>query len=76
MAREKLTALMVTHSMQQAVDMPDRIIMLHKGQVVEDYSGDMKRRVRVPDLMAAFERVAKRQLFDASAVEMILPQYK
>jgi len=73
-AREKLTALMVTHSMQQAVE--DRIIMLHKGQVVEDYCGDMKRRVRVPDLMAAFERVAKRQLFDASAVEMILPQYK
>ena len=74
-AREKLTALMVTHSMQQAVDMPDRIVMMHKGQVVEDYRGDEKRRVRIPDLMEAFERVAKRELFDESAAEMVLSQY-
>jgi putative ABC transport system ATP-binding protein len=74
-AREKLTALMVTHSMQQAVDMPDRIVMMHKGKVVEDYRGDEKRRVRIPDLMEAFERVAKRELFDESAAEMVLAQY-
>ncbi len=74
-AREKLTALMVTHSMQQAVDMPDRIVMMYKGTMVEDYRDEHKKRVRIPDLMEAFERVAKRELFDESAARMIMPQY-
>ena len=74
-AQENLTALMVTHSMQQAVDLPDRIIMMHRGHVVEDFRGDMKRRVRVPDLMHVFDRVQKRELFDQSVAEMLNPQY-
>lgn len=73
--REKLTALMVTHSMQQAVDLPDRIIMMNKGLIVEDYREERKQRVRVPDLMATFDRVQKRELFDESVAEMLRPQY-
>jgi putative ABC transport system ATP-binding protein len=73
--REKLTALMVTHSMQQAVDLPDRIIMMHRGTVVEDYQQERKHRVRVPDLIATFDRVQKRELFDESVAEMLKPQY-
>jgi len=73
--REKLTALMVTHSMQQAVDLPDRIIMMHRGQIVEDYSRERKCRVRVPDLMATFDRVQKRELFDESVAGMLEGQY-
>jgi putative tryptophan/tyrosine transport system ATP-binding protein len=73
--QEKLTALMVTHSMQQAVDLPDRIIMMHRGQIVEDYHGDMKRRVRIPDLYAAFDRVQKRELFDEAVASMLEGQY-
>ena len=30
-ARDRLTTLMVTHSMQQAVDLGDRLIMMHRG---------------------------------------------
>ncbi len=73
--QEKLTALMVTHSMQQAVDLPDRIIMMHRGQIVEDYHGDLKKRVRIPDLYAAFDRVQKRELFDESVAAMLEAQY-
>ena len=73
--REKLTALMVTHSMQQAVDLPDRIIMMHRGAIVEDYQHERKHRVRVPDLMATFDRVQKRELFDDSVAEMLQHQY-
>ena len=69
------TALMVTHSMQQAVDLPDRIIMMHRGQIVEDYHADMKRRVRIPDLIAAFDRVQKRELFDESVANLLAEQY-
>lgn len=73
--REKLTALMVTHSMQQAVDLPDRIIMMHRGTIVEDYQHERKQRVRVPDLMATFDRVQKRELFDESVAGMLKEQY-
>ena len=73
--REKLTALMVTHSMQQAVDMPDRIIMMHRGTIVQDYRDEHKQRIRIPDLMAAFDRVAKRELFDESVAALLQKQY-
>ena len=74
-ARDKLTTLMVTHSMQQAVDMPDRIVMMHKGQIVQDYAGAHKRRVRIPDLLETFDRVVKLELFDESVAKMLAGQY-
>jgi putative ABC transport system ATP-binding protein len=73
--QEKLTALMVTHSMQQAVDLPDRIVMMHRGQVVEDFSAEVKKRIRVHDLMDTFDRVQKRELFDESVAALLYEQY-
>lgn len=72
---EKLTALMVTHSMQQAVDLPERIIMMHRGKIVEDYQRHRKLRIRVPDLMSRFDRVQKREMFDQSVAEVLESQY-
>ncbi len=73
--REQLTALMVTHSMQQAVDLPDRIVMMHRGEIVDDYQDERKLRARVPDLVATFDRVQKRELFDEAVAEMLRGQY-
>jgi putative tryptophan/tyrosine transport system ATP-binding protein len=73
--QENLTALMVTHSMQQAVELPDRIIMMHRGAIVEDYQHESRQRVRVPALMAAFDQVRKRELFDESVAEVLQGQY-
>jgi putative ABC transport system ATP-binding protein len=39
-AEQKLTTLLVTHSMRQALDCGDRTIMLHEGRIVFDASGD------------------------------------
>lgn len=72
---EKLTALMVTHSMQQAVDLPDRIIMMHRGRIVQDLKDEMKARARVPDLIQTFERVQKLDLFDHSVAEVLDQQF-
>lgn len=72
---EHLTALMVTHSMQQAVDLPDRIVMMHRGEIVEDYRDENKKRVRIPDLLDTFDRVQKRELFDESVAELLRDQY-
>src|SRR5207244_5328481 len=42
--REKLTTLMVTHSMQQAAHLGDRLIMMYRGRIIHDFSGAEKRR--------------------------------
>ncbi len=73
--KDKLTALMVTHSMQQAIDLPDRIVMMHRGQVVDDYRDEAKKRVRTHDLLDVFDRVQKRELFDESVARLLFGQY-
>ena len=73
--KENLTALMVTHSMQQAVDLSDRIVMMHQGQIIEDFRDEMKKRVRIHDLMDTFDRVQKRELFDESVAALLFEQY-
>lgn len=60
----KLTTLMVTHSMRQALDVGERTVMLHQGQVVLDVSGEERRKMDVPDLLAMFEHVRGEKLAD------------
>ena len=37
--RENLTTLMVTHSMHQAANLGDRLIMMHRGRIIQDFRG-------------------------------------
>ena len=74
--RDKLTALMVTHSMAQAVQLPDCIVMMHKGQIVRQYAGADKARVRVPDLLGDFDRVRRREQLDPAVAEILRVQYR
>ncbi|MGB3069489.1 MAG: ABC transporter ATP-binding protein [Ottowia sp.] len=60
----KLTALMVTHSMRQALDHGTRTVMLHQGEVVLDVSGEQRSRMDVPDLLAMFERTRGEKVSD------------
>lgn len=73
--REKLTTLMVTHSMQQAASLGDRLIMMHRGRIIQDFRGAEKKRVRVDDLLARFEEVRRAELLDESAAEMLRRSY-
>jgi putative ABC transport system ATP-binding protein len=59
-----LTAMMVTHSMRQALDHGDRTVMLHQGRVILDVAGDERRRLDVPDLLAMFEKSRGEKLAD------------
>ncbi|OZI71131.1 ABC transporter ATP-binding protein [Bordetella genomosp. 12] len=63
-AENNLTTMMVTHSMRQALDVGQRTVMLHQGQVVLDVSGDARKGMDVPDLLAMFERVRGEKLAD------------
>jgi len=73
--RDRLTTLMVTHSMQQATALGDRLIMMHRGSVIHDLRGAEKRRLRVSDLMSRFEEVRRAEQLDESAAEMIRAAY-
>jgi len=73
--RDKLTTLMVTHSMQQAVNLGDRIIMMHKGQMLHDLQGSERARVRPEDLLSRFEDVRRREQLDGSVAEMLTASY-
>lgn len=53
-AEHKLTALMVTHSLQQALDVGTRTVMLHEGHVIFDVSGEKRATLTVADLLAQF----------------------
>jgi len=60
----ELTTMMVTHSMRQALDVGERTVMLHQGQVVLDVAGDERQRMDVADLLAMFEKVRGEKLAD------------
>jgi putative ABC transport system ATP-binding protein len=63
-AEKQLTTMMVTHSMRQALDVGDRTVMLHQGEVVLDVSGEQRRGLDVPDLLQMFEKVRGEKLSD------------
>ena len=74
-ARDKLTTLMVTHSMQQAAALGDRLIMMYQGRIIHDFAGAEKRRLRPDDLLGKFEAVRRGELLDPSAAEMLKRVY-
>jgi putative ABC transport system ATP-binding protein len=74
-SREKLTTLMVTHSMQQAASLGDRLIMMHRGRVVHELRGAEKRRLRVEDLLARFEDLRRADQLDETAAELLQRVY-
>ena len=52
---KKITALMVTHSLHQALHYGTRTIMLHEGKIIYDVSGkERKALAQVQDLLRQF----------------------
>ena len=50
----KLTTLMVTHNMKDAIAHGNRLIMMNAGKIVLDIGGEEKKRLTVDDLLHAF----------------------
>lgn len=63
-SERKLTTLMVTHSMRQALDYGHRTIMLHGGEIVLDVSGESRKDLQVEDLIAMFRKMRGQTLDD------------
>ncbi len=58
----KLTCIMVTHNMQTAIDIGDRLIMMHEGRIILDLNKEEKEKMTV---------VTLRQLFKQNAAESL-----
>jgi putative ABC transport system ATP-binding protein len=71
----KLTTLMVTHSMQQAVNLGDRIIMMHQGKIIYDFKGEEKRRLKVQDLLSLFDELRRKDQIDPGVAELLISNY-
>lgn len=56
--RDKLTAMMVTHNMKDAINIGSRLIMMHDGRIIYDVKGEEKKNLKVADLLKKFEQAS------------------
>ena len=59
-----LTALMITHNMQQALNLGTRTLMLHQGQIILDISGAERAGLTVQDLVRRFTAARESAIAD------------
>ncbi|MBE3586479.1 ABC transporter ATP-binding protein [Desulfofundulus thermocisternus] len=57
-ARHRLTTLMVTHNLAQALHTGNRTIMMHEGRIILDLCGPERERTTVADLLRMFEQAS------------------
>lgn len=55
---KNLTAIMVTHNLRYAVEYGSRLVMMDRGGIVVDYSGEQKQAATVDDLLDVFNRIS------------------
>ena len=55
---EKLSTLMITHNMRDAIRYGNRLIMLHAGRIILDISGQEKKDLTVPEPLEMFARAS------------------
>ena len=57
-AENRLTTMMVTHNMKDAIQHGNRLIMMYDGKIVIDVSGEEKKKLTVPQLLELFNKVS------------------
>ena len=57
-AESRLTTMMVTHNMKDAIQHGNRLIMMYDGKIVIDVSGEEKKKLTVPQLLELFNKVS------------------
>lgn len=60
----KLTTLMVTHNMEQAIRLGNRLIMMDKGRIILDVNEERKKDLTVEQLLGEFEQISGHKLSD------------
>ena len=63
-ADQQLTALMITHNMQQALSVGDRTLMMDNGRIVLDLVGRERQQMTVQGLIERFSQARHNQLLE------------
>lgn len=66
--RDKITTLMITHNMKDAIAHGNRLIMLNEGKVILDISGEEKKNLTVAELLKKFELVSGEEFANDKAI--------
>ena len=66
--RDKLTTLMITHNMKDAIVHGNRLIMMMDGHIILDIRGEEKRNLTVEDLLHKFEEVSGEEFASDKAI--------
>ena len=64
----KLTTIMITHNMKDAIKYGNRLIMMSKGKVVVDIKGEKKSKLEVNDLLELFQKSNKDDYLSDAAI--------
>ena len=66
--RDRLTTLMITHNMKDAIAHGNRLIMMMDGHIILDIRGDEKKSLTVEDLLHKFEEVSGEEFANDKAI--------
>lgn len=58
---QRLTALMVTHNMKDAIQIGNRLIMMNDGHIIYDVRGEEKKNLTVDDLLKKFAEASGKE---------------
>lgn len=61
-SRDKLTTIMITHNMKDAIAIGNRLIMMNDGKIIYDVSGEEKKNLTTADLLAKFKITSGEEL--------------
>ncbi|WP_353081931.1 ABC transporter ATP-binding protein [Tessaracoccus lapidicaptus] len=68
-ARHRLTTLMVTHNMHQAIELGNRLIMMHEGRIVLEVDEAEKRTITAERLLEEFSKIKGASLADRTLLD-------
>ncbi|MCM1105343.1 MAG: ATP-binding cassette domain-containing protein [Blautia sp.] len=66
--RDKLTTLMITHNMRDAIAHGNRLIMMMDGKIILDIRGEEKSKLTVEDLLHKFEQASGEEFSSDKAI--------
>ena len=61
-AERNITCLMITHNMNQALELGNRTLMMDSGRIVADVEGEERQGLTVDDLLVKFKENANKAL--------------
>ena len=64
----RLTTLMITHNMKDAIIHGNRLIMMHEGKIIVDVEGEEKQKLTVEDLLGLFVKASGKEFANDRAI--------